>query len=181
MSAQRKAIRHAVIAILKAANTIAGQKVEGSRFTETVPQDMPVIYVYTLDDDADEGSQNTAPRLLDRHIDIVIEALAGAKAAPATPIDDVLDDFGEQIETALGADLTLNETVLDSVFEEASIGFGKLGDRNYGRLMIRISAVYQKRWDRDGALDDLERVDVRTDIAALPSADEARDQIEIEQ
>jgi hypothetical protein len=181
MSSQRKAVRHAIIAILKAANTSAGQRVEGSRVTETPPAKLPAIYVYTLDDEADEQSQSSAPRTLHRNLDIVVEALAAALASPSTPIDDVLDDFGEQIETALGADPTLSGTVADSVFQEAAIMFGSLGDKYYGRLMIRLSAVYAKRWDQDGEAVPLSRVDARTDVGNLPPANEAQDQIVIEQ
>lgn len=181
MTAQRKAIRHAVINILKTANTAAGARVEGSKVTETMPSKLPVIYVYTLDDESDPATHANAPRLLTRNVKIVIEALAGALAAPAMPVDDALDDLGEQIENALGADLTLNGTVTDSVFEEAGMMFGKAGDRHLGRLMILIDAVYQKRWDRDGAAADLSRVDARTDVGDLPPANEAEDRIPIEQ
>lgn len=180
MSAQRKAARHAVIDRLKAADTAAGQRVEGSKVTETLPSKLPVINVYTLDDESDPATHANAPRILTRNVKIVIEILAEAKAG-APPIDDVLDDIGEQVEIALGQDLTLNGTVADSVFEEAAVMFGKAGDRHYGRLMILIDAVYQRRWDRDGVAVNLSRVDARTDIGSLPPANEAQDQITIEQ
>jgi hypothetical protein len=67
------------------------------------------------------------------------------------------------------------------VFQEAAIMFGSLGDKYYGRLMIRLSAVYAKRWDQDGEAVPLSRVDARTDVGNLPPANEAQDQIVIEQ
>ena len=95
---QRKLIRHAITAALLGA-TDAKKRVFPTRKVNHLLAELPVIAVYTLNDDSELGDE---PRELDRKLEILIECMVESKEN----VDDLMDDLAEQVEAAMNIDYT---------------------------------------------------------------------------
>lgn len=108
---QRQQIRDAVAARLLAASTAAGSNVFTSRarpILEILQRKEAVLSVYT----GDETSRRSPDgHLLDRTLTVSIEGAAGG----GDDLDDVLDDFAQEVEAALDADPTLGGLLHDDL------------------------------------------------------------------
>lgn len=93
---ERKAIRDAVVSALTNA-TDAGARVIPSRKAPVKGAELPQINVYTLSEETDPDSADTAPVELERHVSLVIDCWSNVAMAD---MEDALDALALQVETA---------------------------------------------------------------------------------
>ena len=110
----RKAIRHAVVALLKNV-TGADERVYATRTDTLKKSGMPAISVYTLRDPVRPDSEDAAQRELTR--DLKLEIACWVSHSDALSVDDAMDDICEQVEAAMEADRYLSGAAGDSVLE----------------------------------------------------------------
>ncbi len=137
---QRTAIRYAVVERLSGA-TSAETRVYATRDVPFRKGDLPAIAVYTLQEDVDGDSVNTAPRELTRRMALVIEGLVAP--APGQNVDDALDDLALEIETVMHADPYLGDAAADCVLDESSMEVLEVGDRLMGQIVLTYAVTYQ--------------------------------------
>jgi hypothetical protein len=182
---ERKLIRDAVVAALKAANTSAGQRVYPTRARPNTDVELPVINVYTLSEQTEPETANSAPRFLLRYVDLVVEAYVKA----VDNVDDVIDAIALEIETAMDADDSFGGAVGWSWPSETQTQV-EFTDAQIGTLQMVYHCEYHSELRQsDAALNvqDLTLVDTKTSvtpvIAAEPDAppnDKAEDQVTLE-
>jgi hypothetical protein len=182
---ERKAIRAATVAQLIAANTAAGSRVYATRKPPNESSALPVINVYTLSDQTEEVTANTASRELKRLVNLVIEAYV----ASTDNADDAIDALALEIETAMDSDESIAGTCGWSWPSETQTQVD-FGDKQYGTLQMIYHCEYHSELRQSGAalnLQDLTLVDTKTSvtpaIAAEPDAppnDKAEDQIALD-
>jgi hypothetical protein len=177
MPHQRQVIREAAQAALVAANTAAGTRVTETRLGPQRATELPAISVYTLSEEVDPASAQSAPRELKRELQLAVEGWVRATGN----VDDALDALALEIERAMHADPTLGGACSDSVLASTEVGIKMDGDRPMGAVHI----VYVVRFYTyvpeadDVTLDDLSTVDVKTSLAnAVNEANQAEDLIE---
>lgn len=139
MAHPRKLIRHAVRDLLASAATVAGEKVYPTRVVPARGRELPLISVYTLEDDVDPDSVSTAPRELTRELPVVIEAWV----QPGDNPDDAMDDIAEEIEKAMHADPFLGGKVADSVLSSTQMEVIDDGARLLGLVVLTYTATYR--------------------------------------
>lgn len=153
----RKVIRSAVHAILLNA-TAAGTRVYKSRKVPHRKAELPVINIYTLEENIEEDSISMAPRELERNISLVLE---GWVAVPDDAPDDAMDDLAEEIETAMHADFYLGDTVSDSILQSTVLDIFPDGDRLMGMVALVYSVTKRSIVPTPpDNLDDFERAGV---------------------
>lgn len=97
MAHPRKLIRHAVVALLAAANTAAGARVQGTRVEPHKQSQLPALSVYTL---ADPVNEDASTQTEDAH-EVQLEIAGWVAHADSYPVDDAMDDLAEQVENAM--------------------------------------------------------------------------------
>lgn len=110
MAHPRKLIRHAVVALLIAANTAAGERVQGTRVEPHKRAQLPALSVYTLNDPVNE---DTSSETEEAH-ELELEIAGWVAHTDATPVDDAMDDLAEQVEAAMRADPALGGKAMDT-------------------------------------------------------------------
>lgn len=109
MAHQRKLIRKAVAALLISANTAAGARVKATRVEPNKATQLPAISVYTLKDDTDEASAETAPIELTRKLNL--EIACEVAHTDSYTVDDRMDDIAEQVEAAMASDYYITQAL----------------------------------------------------------------------
>jgi hypothetical protein len=161
---QRKQIRDAMVAQLKAANTSAADRVLPSRVAPVREATLPVICVYTSDEATDVDSMDSAPRYLRRIMNVRIEAWVSAVANP----EDAFDAICMEIETAMDGDDSLNDTCSWCWPSAAQFGITASGDRPMGCARLEYTVIYYTDLatdDQDAARDKLNTIDAKFRIA----------------
>jgi hypothetical protein len=181
MAHQRKQIRDAVIARLKTdLASDVGTRVFGNRFRTLFPQELPAILVYTSDPETVEIAVE-APREYKRTPHIAIEVVVRADDS----LDDALDAFAEKIEQSIFKDETFGGLCADTLLGETAMDLLSEGDKPIGGMKITLDMPYYQRLPADAgsALDDLDTVNVKTDLsnngAAPDGTIEAEDTIDV--
>jgi hypothetical protein len=105
---QRMAIRQAIMAQL-AGRTMAGARVLAHPTEPWKRATLPVIGVYTDDEQIEDQSKTNRPREIWRDLDVVI--VLWVASTQANPAVDALDNGAEQIEAAMALDPYLAGTV----------------------------------------------------------------------
>ena len=165
---QRKVIRNAVLAAL-VGSTAAGDKVYASRVNRENLRDLPIIHIYTLEDDVEEDSRNTAPRELTRNLDVTIEAWVD----PGDNVDDAIDDICEQIENAMHLDRFFGCEAEDSILKSTSMEFIEESDRELGFVALTYDFTYRtKGYVEPPDADDYTTTGVKTNVANQVHPDE---------
>lgn len=100
MAHPRKLIRVAVVALLVAARTAAGSRVNPTRVEPHKKSQLPAIGVYTLSDSVDEANSTATEA---KH-ELELEVVAWVGHTDSAPADDAMDDIAEQIENAMRSD-----------------------------------------------------------------------------
>lgn len=136
MSSKRKNIRTAVVNLLKAAGTAAGQNVFPNRARSNWAEDLPVILVYSLHE-AVQVIEVSQP-LLQRTLTVAIDARAKADNG----VDDALDDMAESIETAINADPTFGNLAIQSTLTTTEIDFNGQGETPFGGARLIYEVIY---------------------------------------
>lgn len=176
---QRQKIREAVVAALRGA-TDAADRVHASRFVPWRRAELPAISVYTLGEDVDPESAQTAPRELARDLELVIQGIVQV----GDDVDCRLDDLALQIERAMDADPTFGGVASDSLLTSTEIDFSEEGSRTVGHLGLFYTIAYYT-YPADPAAEDLpdfERANVRHNLAGqVHPSDEARDSLKVQE
>jgi hypothetical protein len=172
---ERKSLRDAVVAALKAASTSAGDNVFPTRVAPYKQDDLPVIAVYTLDEDSDD--RQTAPREYKRTIRMVVAGVVQA----GTNVDDAMDALDLEIEEAMDPDPTFGHVCADSVMRTTKTDLDERGAKPVGILAktYDVTLYTDARMPADSTLDDLATVDARYSLGGTQAtADQAEDKVE---
>lgn len=173
MAHQRKLIRDAVVTRLKTGGTMAGQNVFGNRSRPLFPHELPAILVYSRTD-APELS-NEAPREYKRTLTLGIECVAAGRNEEE--LDDILDEFCAQVESAIFKDETFGGLVSDTLLGDTELDILANGDKPAGGAKILLSAIYYQRLPEDltGDLDDFKKMGVKVDLPPADGVNELSD------
>jgi hypothetical protein len=176
---QRALIRRAFVTTLQH-KTLAEERVVATRVWPWKSSELPAMSVYTLEESVDPQSARTAPRELERSLDVAIEMAVQL----VQDVDDVLDAEAYKVEAAINAAEALGGVgdlaLCDAVLRETVITVNHEGDLPVGLLRM----VYTVRYFTVGPyLDavDLKTVDVRyADVDGgedLADGDQANDRV----
>ena len=177
MAHQRKLIRAAVETRLKAAGTVASQRVFGNRARQVYPAEMPCIVVYTKSDPAEISAE--APREYKRQLSLVLELVM--QASKEETLDDSLDDFCEQVENAIFTDETFGGLVSDTVLSDCEMDILVEGEKPIGGLKITLTMTYYQQLPAAPAatLSDFGKAVVKTNLAPMDGTIDSEDQITV--
>lgn len=182
MSLERKQLRAAVVALLKALpQTDAGDRVFANSAIPLEEQELPCILVYPKSETAEVLDE---PRRYQRTVQMVISvAVKQAPGDGAPAIDDVLDDICAQIEARLYVDETIGEKASDSRLTGVEFEFAGEGRQAIGaaRITYEMDYLSDAPPDLSGDLDPLETAGADWDLAAKDGALEAQDEVELPQ
>lgn len=164
MAHPRKLIRHAMVDLLKAANTAVGVRVFPTRVEPYKTSLLPAISVYTLADASEDGAQTstTEPHEVD------VEVAAWVAHSDANPADDAMDDLAEQIEKAVHRDPRLGGKAYEevrlrgTVMELAAVD-GR-SDPNVGIAVLTFSVRYLSDLTQGEATDDFVTAHAETEL-----------------
>ena len=185
----RKRIRDAVAAAM-VNRTAATDQVFKNRFLPWFPKRFPAVAVYTLDTSTVSGSEETAPRILEHRVEIVVQAAVavGVDVDPNDPdpptADDRLDDLCAEIEAVMASDTLLGHTAGDSWLMGTSVEEYDLGDQSYAVATLTFPAFYERGYpnqDDDDrlAIDEFRRASVSYRANGVDADDETADLIEV--
>jgi hypothetical protein len=179
MAHQRQLIREAVKTLLVAAATAAGSRVYESRTVALKQTELPAIAVYTLQEEVDPGSANSAPRELKRTLELAVE---GAVKGTAN-VDDALDALAAQVECAMARDETFGGKAGDSFLSATEIDLADDGRQPIGLVRLVYSVTYRTYApDEDCATptDDFNTADVKYSLGGDVHPDnQAHDTIDV--
>lgn len=143
MSHGRKDIRDAVKSILIAAEIVPEGNVFANRAIRIQDSESPIINIMTSDETSSVAEQ--CPGKLKRRLTVLIQLAA----VPGTteendpiPVDDVMDDFADQIELALDDDFQWNGTVTESHLVQTTVSQSAEGSKMIGFLTLSYEALY---------------------------------------
>lgn len=183
MSLERKELRAAVVALLKASpQTAAGNRVFANSSTVLDEQELPCILVYPKSESAEDFD---SPRRYKREVDMVI-AIAVKQALGVSPaaLDDVLDDICTQVETKLFADERIGGKASDSRLTGIEFEFNGEGRQTLAcaRMTFKMEYLTDAPTDQSGTLDPLELAGTEWDVPPhVPPSVDAEDLVELEQ
>lgn len=143
----RKTIRKKVVEILKG-KTDANDAVFPNASIPPWHTELPVILVYSQKEGATKYAQ--APKELERDLDLQIEIYASGPElnkelqAPGVnkTVEDILDDIAEQVENAMDADDSLQDTVDDSMLSNTDLEFDASGGSPIGSCRLTYAITY---------------------------------------
>lgn len=178
MAHQRKLIRDAVIATLKAGSTAAGQRVFGNRARMILKNELPAILVYTRNEPVEISAES--PREFKRSLALSIELIASADDEDT--LDDVLDDLAEEVENLLFVDETQGGVATDTILGETEIETAADGEKPVGMAKITLTLPYFQRLPADltGDLDAFETAHTEMDPAPADAVAHANSEDDIE-
>jgi hypothetical protein len=154
----RKAIRHAVANVILAAETDADDRVYATQKLLYPLRVLPAISVYTPREKS--TLDETAPRELDRKLDVIVEALLEA----GENVDDAMDDMAEQIERAMDTDPYFGSLVFQSNLIETETVSEPDGDRQIGQLTMTYTLSYRSDAFVETSIDDFKRLEATYDL-----------------
>lgn len=173
---QRRLIRDAVVAALKAANTSAGERVFPMRDDPWKRIGLPGVAVMTPSETSDD--QQSAPRELKRSMRLELQAAV----EQSDSVQDDIDALALELERAMHSDPTFGGTCSDStLIASSTIVDGMAGSRPVGALGLTYRVTYYTDAPAaaDVTVDDLKTVDVKTSLGGVQaSADQAEDKLE---
>jgi hypothetical protein len=139
MAHQRKVIRAAIVEKLKN-KTVAGVRVFGSRAAPIYKHELPCILVYTRTEPVKVS--NDSPREYERGLVVQLELVASSENEML--LDDVLDDFAEQVEAAIFEDETHGGLVSDTILGDTEIELLSEGEKPIGALKVSLTMPYHQ-------------------------------------
>jgi hypothetical protein len=145
MNHPRQAIRQAFCAAL-AGRTVAQGRIWANRPSPLSQgasspgglRELPAVLVYTRDERADVFDES--PRRYRRRCDVVAEC--AIQVAPGTAIDDDLDAFAQQVETAVLADDTLGGVAHDTQLTSTTMTIVDTGAQLIGAVVLTFEVEY---------------------------------------
>jgi hypothetical protein len=160
MAHHRKLIRAAIVSRLKSAATMAGDRVFPSRAKQLFEAELPAILVYTKEESAQVSIE--APREYERSLKVGIEILA--QHPDEALLDDLIDDFCDQVERAMFSEETLGGLVTDTLLGETEMDLNTEGKKPIGIARISLTMPYRQYLPGDltATLNPFERMNTTT-------------------
>ena len=174
---QRKIIRDAVVAALTY-RTAAADRVHPMRFVTYRGLELPVLGVYATEESVAAESRQSAPRYLERTLQVTIEAVVQYEI---DKVEDTLDALAREVERSMHADPTFGGVCGDSVLSRTELEVMIEGERIVGVARFTYSTSYETPaiYDEDVTLVDLKTVDVKTSLGGTVAAgNQAEDKLE---
>lgn len=140
MATNRKAIRRAIVAAIKAANTIAGQNVFRSRTKALESRELPSIVVYAMEEKI--SLFNESPREYERVLQVKIEIALEGRDNFADDVDEDIDDIAEQIEHVFKENQTIDDLVRDVTMTAFDSDLPVEGERKTGGGVLSFDVRY---------------------------------------
>lgn len=178
---QRKLIRRGIQALLKAGLTDAEDRVFTTRVFPFKSTQLPAIAIYAVSEATDAASAESAPRILERTVQIAIE---GAVKFDQAKVDDLIDDLTLQIERAMDRDQTFGNLCCKSHLASTELDVQDEGDRTFGVVRLTYDVLYltDSPDPADVELDVLNTIDIKTNVGGqVDPADQAEDQVTVNQ
>ena len=154
----RTLIRNAAVRVLKG-TTIAGDRGFESRARPIASGTLPVVLVYTDEEDVLERLEQEPP-LIQRRLRLQVETICDA----SKPFEDLLDDLCLQIENALTFDRTLSETADQIDYVETVRQMADESGRELAAARIAYDVLYTTDESPVGELPDFSGADLTWDI-----------------
>jgi hypothetical protein len=173
----RQSIREAIKTAL-VNQTDAGARVYESRMAPLRKGGLPAIIVYTVSESVEESSRHTAPRILDRHVQVAVEVATKA----SDNVDDLLDDLAVQIEKALDKDPTLGNKANDVFLTSTEIELFEEQSERIGAMKMVYDVWYSTNAPdaSDIVLDDFDKADVKYDLGGTQEdTNQANDRVNL--
>lgn len=164
MSHPRTDLRKAVCQALADAEIVDEGSVYDSRFLPLGREKLPAVLVFAVSEDVDD--RTTAPRELERKLELVVEGLI--EHQDGAGMSEALDDMALKIETAMHADPYFGEKAGDSHLTKVELGFGIEGAREIGSVQMTYQVIYHTLAPEPPADEDLDvfgRVTVERNLA----------------
>ena len=125
------------------ATTITGLSTTGSNVFQSrvYPLDvdsLPALLVYTISESSDVDVMGTTLGM-NRILNVGIEAYVKA----TVDFDDIVDDICKEVESALGADRTLNNLAKFQYLSATEIQFNGEGDKPVGVVTMNYAVQYR--------------------------------------
>jgi hypothetical protein len=136
MANNRKAIREAISDLLIAADTAAASNVFSNRKQKLSLSELPAIIIYSEEEPIDPKSQRATQytRTYQVRIDLKIQA--------SDNVDDDLDDFCAEVETAMIANSSLTGTVLGHIQTNTQLSVEEDGEQDIGVASLSFECKY---------------------------------------
>ena len=118
--------------------TTTGSNVFQSRVYPLSDSNMPALLVYSTSEDSEPDIMG--PSLVtNRELSVVVEGYVKA----TTDFDDVIDDICKEVETALGADRTLNSLAKFAYLSGTEISYNGEGEQPIGVVSLTYLVQYR--------------------------------------
>jgi hypothetical protein len=141
MTSNRKSIRAACVALIKAGSTAAAQRVFPSRVFPIWKLTYPVICVYTPNEDYTILGQ--FPTIAERKLRVSVQLVDGNVD---TDVEDRLDDLSDEIEAILDNDDNWGSPDIgriEYVGCDMEMVYDREADKNYAALTMNFDVFYQ--------------------------------------
>lgn len=161
---QRTAIRDAAKALLIAAATRAGDRVEASRKLSREEGKLPSLGIYTFNEKRapkEKQPEERSPRMEMRQVDIEIQGVM--VVSPDDELDVELDNFEEEICAAMDADPRLAGWAADSEWTTTMFDVREEGRKTLGIVKVTYEGFYRRMAPPAGEVDDLGKVEMTHD------------------
>lgn len=188
MSKRRKEIRNEVVQILKRSNVVNSDAIRPNRSIAYESNKLPAISIYTREDEV-ETELAQAPRLLRKHLSLVIEIVV--KDEKDDVASDKLDDLCEKVENCLTVDDSLDKKCSDIILSRTDFDFkGENVDVPYHTAKLVFTVKYEDYYPRDRfqqRTDPLETIHAEYQVGhndgepTMAGADRAKDDIDLPQ
>lgn len=178
MTHPRQLIREALIAKIKAASTLAGDRVFARQPRATRPADRERHHeVYVVFDEEPATLFERGARSYKREAVFRIYALAHASEER---IEDLLDDFADQIEDAIfDEDGFLGDVLAEPLLLiRSGRPVNQNGERVAGAVEIEIGATYKDYLPREKVAEILKKLYIRYDLIGRDLDDDAEDEVQ---
>lgn len=179
MAHPRKLIRQSAVDRLVGV-TAAGARVFKARQVPFKQSELPALAVYTPDEEV-ETTRSTAPRELERTLQLVVEAMT--ESGTPSDVDDAADDLSEQVEAAIDADPTLAGTATDTLLARVESDVFSESGKNHGLVRMTFMVFYETYAPMTAPVaDDFETADIRHNLnGAQAPADQANDRVTVQE
>jgi hypothetical protein len=176
MTATRKAMRGATVALLKAGVPALGERVWAQRTIPLSVRQLPAAVVYCLGEQISVLGESTKHH--SRRVRLAVHLVDHG----FDDVDDRLDDLATVVERVMYDDSTLGGTVADVTLTAVEgPDLTADGERVEGELRLIYEAVYDTEHEADeDALENLEAVRVEYETHAPRAGAEAVDLVEVE-
>jgi hypothetical protein len=172
----RTRIRQYVVAKLKAAATVAAERVHSERVDPLQASDdweLPALNIFTRDESADEWSKS--PRTLRRVVELAIDIVADGKT-----VEDLVDESAKVVEAIVGTDIYLGQWADDTVLRSTETSFDGTGAKKIGVARLVFAVTYASEVSVEPS-DLLLRIQNEWNLSHPDAQAEAEDVVEFEE